>query len=623
MAEPTPFENVFNPDQDGTLTGLLGRAFGNQSPAGTARGAAMENLSKLLQQNGGSPEQAIVQYLSSPQGIESFHRDPNLIQSLGQWKQSVTPPMPQTTVAGPGSDVFQTTPTGGTNRVGGVEPLTQNTIVPNDSELFAGPGRGDPRQVARNAPNKQFQKLGPGDRGVSFDPNSGDVVDKGDQATQTVQDFKYFQSLSQLPPDKLAVIATGHQAVQGRYHVTPITDPYSGAQSYVVTDTRTGETQASSLMRGANGEVTPNPAAQPTYNQPMLGQPREKVLNSSMGDGQVDLNKLLADDKASMFLGTGTNSWLINTMGQITRNIDPRITDPEAEKAVRRNDYLAQLQYSLHNVQQNGGGLGVRSDTIKRASQLAPDANSWRDPKSSVQQGIQLYDFARHEYDTAVNDTKDLRLPLEERKKSGGRMRMWQDVLDTLPQRSQMVEMFNRFPKGEAGAVTTPDVIRSGINMGGSAVSTATDTAKTIYNGVRGGGNTQTAPTMAPGPQTRAQTQPGQAISPPVAPAAAPQAQTSAAPAAEPAKSKMDFSKMGENDIVGLNPSKLSPPELTQYKQRLDELIAEKKKASQAPERRSEGPQSNTQVAEQRVRPQVGGQPIHRRVTIEEKYGHS
>lgn len=600
MADPTPFERLFDPDQQGTLTGFVGRAMGNNSVVGTARGNAMSELSKL-QESGLTPQQSIVKFLQTPQGMEAFHSDPSFIQQAQEFVKAATPPNPQLHNVPEGNQVYATTPgqagIAGTNpsrpKIESVAPGHRGVQVNSDNTTT---------DLGTQPFQTRIENVPPGNRGISVNGNNS-TSDLGVTPPADVQSFTQMATIAGLDPKRLQEYAGNKIMIANRYEVKPIKNAWGeDTGGFVIEDKLTGNVVPSSKVLLPNGEVGDNPAAgsrrNNITNEPSSFAPgisNEQLSKATNADGTINAAKLY-DDKRTMFLGSGVNAYMLNTLGQVMRNIDPSLTDEKSEKAVRQNDYIAQLQYELHNLVSNGGGLGIRSSVIKQASGLGPSENSWRDPKTAVTKGIQLYDLAQTEIlrdKMIVNDLNGY--PKEQRVDASKRIAQWEAVHATLPTRKEMVDLFNAFGSRQSGAVTGPDLVKSAGTM--------------VKGGVSALGDTLSATTDKGAPQPNANAQPPAPTN--VPPQAAPQqGQGQGQPpvksqAAQQAPMTYDFSKMTDTDIIKINPAKLSPPEQQQYRARLDQLITDKQGQGGAPKNQGV-PGAKPDAG--RVKPIVGGQ---------------
>lgn len=127
MADRTPFESIFAPEQKGVF-GVMGDAFGVQSAderAGTARAQVGQTISQFMQQ-GSTAQEAVTKFLSTPGGAEAFRADPNLADTIAKHIQNVTPPAPQVI----------NTPAGSTSTVidRGGKTLTSVSAAPTEAQ---------------------------------------------------------------------------------------------------------------------------------------------------------------------------------------------------------------------------------------------------------------------------------------------------------------------------------------------------------------------------------------------------------------------------------------------------------------------------------------------------------
>lgn len=549
------FSKWADPDREGTLGGLVGKILGNDSVVGSSRGDALHDLSALRDQ-GMSPQQALVKFLQTPAGIKAFHSDPGFMDTAKKFVDTTTAP----------ADTLHNVPTG--------------------NQVFATNPNKPTQQIGNNPNDTKIESVAPGNSGYAIKGDS--VTPLGVTPPTDAQNFTTLTKIADLDPNRLKDYALQKLAIAGRYTVQSIKNSLGeDTGGFVVLDTHLGTVVPSSKILNPNGEVAPNPMAGALRNvdgrdlsqggTPAPGQNPDP--NAAPAQPGVLTNDKLKNDKRSMFLGSGANAYTLGTAGQIARNIDPNITDERSEQATRQNDYLQQLQFELHNLAQNGGGLGVRSSLIQQASKLGPGPDSWRDPKTSVTSGIQLYDLMQNEIQAdkmIVQDTNGY--AKEQRVKASERIQQYQAVVRALPTRQEMFDLYNSFPKGNSGAVTLPQMGQSLIDMTKNAVSAATKGLSDL--GTRVMGTTPKGEQPAQQPTKPVAAEPPEAVQP------------------DKVTPPTSFSTMTESDIVKVDASKLGPASQKAYRARLDQLIA----AKQA------GPAQAVPTQQRRVAPTVGGQ---------------
>lgn len=406
MEPGTPFSHLLNPEQPGTLMGFIGGLTGSPSKgqvAGDARGRALQMLSAEIQA-GKTPQQALVNFLQRPEGVELFIRDPDLMTTLQQLQKQATPPEPKMTVAGPGQNVYSTI-NGVTTKVGGAAP----TVV---QELLG------LQEIAKLDP-ADFQEMAR----LTMLPA---------EARRTAQERAVASLIS---AGKISQ-ETGQKIIGGIIKVLPIKNQYGE------------ETGQVSIIDIASGNVIqPGKANQP-------GNDTSTIPDTAKNhDGTIDPSKLFRG-KATMFLGTGIAPIMVSTLSSILEQIDPKmILEPGAKAHSQRQD-IRELHAALINLRDNASGLNIPKITIDTLIKLAPGLGAFDTPHNSVISGIKLLDKVNEEVAANEASTRDPALPVEERKKAASRMTSWRRVQRALPSMPEMVAMEEAIRQGDAGALT-------------------------------------------------------------------------------------------------------------------------------------------------------------------------
>lgn len=476
---PSPFERVFNPDNSGTLTGMLGRAFGN-SGAGDARGAALQELGQLLSQPGPdgqpmNPQRAVMQFMTTDSGKNFFARDPNAASTIGSFIQQMTPPQPQIGTLGPGDMRTTTEPTtvngGGGTRTGPFNPqspipLQQGQTLAQPSSTPGGAatmGVGNPAPPTLVGPAQGF--VPPGATQPSFtQPSERLQTQKGyvEGAGLTQEQSQgAYRDLALTPEGKI-----GHaidRLVEQKVMTKEQGEAYkAGALEWKQEHNRFGTPSGWGLY----DKITQKRLAAPVSDIPNAVKPSEH------SDADFDLT----DPKASMHLGSGALTMARDQLGRLNRmaignsGIDSRGSVIEGE---RRNS-IAAVRAALDDVEKVGG---LREGAAKRLLETAPELGVNVDAETNLRKMRTLHKEVTREIKSA-EDTLDLTDPRnspEVVKQASKTRDALQHVLRLLPTMKQMDQALDLCVKGDCG----------NFNLAGAA-DVLTKTAKGAKNALTG-----------------------------------------------------------------------------------------------------------------------------------------
>lgn len=580
-----PFERVFNPDGGG-IGGLIGSAFGVQTQQerfGDVQSKAMQELSRLQQEGNLTPQQTILKFMGTPQGMELFTSgDPKAMDSLTKWAATVQAPTPQVNSVGPGSQPIITQP-------GGYTALPQNQSTPTihggtpGSPTYIARSDGSVQNMGTTPITPQVNSVAPGARAMVTNPD-GSVTDRGTTPTTMVQDFMGMVGLSKMSPEKMQELAT----LWATPNESRSTDKQVALKALV--DSGVLDAGTANKILGGIIQIKPvfNSVGENTGDIQIIDMsnptaPQMNVVRPGAGTGgnvgataptKENPKGIKDPEKLTMFLGTGVWPQGLSYLNTIVKSvIDPSldVTGGEGDKATARNRNLDNLNFALTLFPEGDGKTNL---VIKEAQALA--AGKFTDNLDAVRQGIRLYDLANRELAadeqiTMKNSSKDQALRAQRR------IEGWRGILRALPERADMEALEDSIRKGTAGAQTLRTGVQALVGAAGKTTAAVSDAANPPA----------VAPAPAPGQQpapqrTQEAPQPGQST---VAPAPAPvpargsngaskavdpnEAPTAALPADQGVK---DIQTMPVGRLLKLAPEKLTPPQRKALLDRIKEI---------------------------------------------------
>lgn len=402
-----------------SLTRLFG-APTYQEAGASAQGSLFQALTQDYQQNGGSPQRAIINVLKTPHGAQ-FMRDMAMggagIDDLKKWVDTVTP---QTKTLTPGE--MMTDPSG--------KVLAQN-------------------------PTAQLQTLqGLTAAAQSDNPTVSEMAraalygEKGAQAAA-------WNKLAQMGVVTPEVAAKGQA---GAFKEVTMTSPSGEPVGKALIDITTGQ---AIWQQGNQQGQTPATTGTPGVTQPVQPSP--------------DAAKVLGDPRESMALGFGINAWSRNTIGSLARNVDQTFDDPASEMAQKRRNAEAQLATAVTAHPDAQGRLKIQ---VQKMLDLLPSKFA-SDPVKAVDGLIQLRDFAEQSLaqDQATireGTTAHSKQIIQEAERSA---QAWQRILQYTPSRAGLQVQKDALKAGTAGAESPGSVV-------GAAVKAVTTTVPGAIGGV-------------------------------------------------------------------------------------------------------------------------------------------
>lgn len=545
-----PFSALLNPDKQGTITGFLGGALGYPTAsqaAGGATGDALKALSDLRAQ-GQTPQQAIIQFLQTPQGKDYFvQAGPDGLKQLTEGLQATVPPTPAVHTVAPGGQLFQAGPDGKMGLVATNPKEQANTVLSPgqtmvDSEgkpLASVPEAGSPdvvkfKQYAQIAglPQQEIQRLA----AMQIDP-SKTPTEKATAIQKLVTDYGLDQR-------------TGQAMLAGAIQVIPQKDSYGNTTGDVTIIDTTNPQAVQSIKINPNNSVSvsPVPGLKATPNSTGIGpsgtfegasavSPSATpgitpasgagtgVLPASKADPTA--NKQYFGDKADMFLGAGLVAHAVGAASKVGETISPELISKEGAKANDRQTQLAHLTNTLLSMGEQGNGFGINKSIINSFKDLLPSADSLTEtPHAAIQKGIRLLQKVQIEIGAEEGAASNSALPQSERVASAKRAEGWRRVERALPTMEQMDNMEKAIRNGTAGALNVESGAKAIIDQGGKAVNSGKKQVQGVTDAVT--------------------------------------SETGSDP----------FANMNEQQLTAINPRSLGQPALVQYRNRIRALIA-------------------------------------------------
>lgn len=565
MADRGPFERIFNVDNPegtpfGAMLGTVGQVAGFKTAGERAQDAQGQALSQMSAEvsAGATPQQALLNFLKSPQGQEAFSRGMT-VDIANKFMQAVntTPTVgavgpgqtPVITRPGqPGVEYGQQTPT--------TEQATARTIAPTKE---VGPGVSlaqQPQgqygfQTGPAAPTTEQSTsrtiaptvgVGPGVT-LAQQPQGEYGYKPGfNNKTTESQSFDNLKQYAQLPPNVLADIAKLNMlpADQRDSELKRLTDTavQNGSIGQEVADklrtgyyggngvirmipklNRVGEEIGTTILdmganngRGASMEVLNNGYSPTGGATPAPGSPAAATAGSPP-----------RTNKSLMFFGTGLPANILAPLGQVVRGtlgVDIPIGGSEAASDNIRN--LTALQTSLIQMAKEGGGLGVPARVISAATNMGPQSSTWGDPKTAVSHAIDLHAQLSDEMSKDTAKLNDIQASKQEKHRAEQRITAYQQIMSQLPPLSEMTMLQKDMATG--GPITRANEVSVG-NVGRAAIQAATAGGKKVGKNVD-----QATGTDQPAGGDR-------------------------------------FSKLSNQSFLGIDPQKLAPADLGNYYQ--------------------------------------------------------
>jgi hypothetical protein len=461
-----PFETLFDPSRDGTITGFIGRAMGNRSPE-QIRGEAVSTAYKKigeLQESGLSPQQAIAKFVQSPEGVNFFYRNPDGVDALQKM-----------ILAGKAEEkkVYNLSAGGRLIGADGTEIASNPIQAAPEGPFTLGPGQ---------------RRFAPGGKEIASVPPESSVL----KPTPQMQNFDYFTQLGNIPKEEIQSLAATQarlmadptnpdrsteteRAVQqliAKYNLDPALGAKMLAGAIKVLPQKnsygqdTGEVTIVDLTEGSSRTIGPKanaPTPTPAGKTGVVEAPKPEP---------VQLPAEYFGDKADMFLGSGIMPSLAKTVSNVGQQIDSSLITEEGAKATSRKNLVSNLRSALSSMAAAGEGLGVNRRVIEGMLELAPSGSATETPHEAVQRGIQLLQTVQGEIAAEEEKTAREDLPKEEKVNSAKRMEGWRRIERALPTMDQMKNMEEAIRTGKAGAMTLKSTVKSTVDATKRALGT-------------------------------------------------------------------------------------------------------------------------------------------------------
>lgn len=497
---------------------FAGRAMGLPTTAervGGISGAALSELGRITQEEGLPPEQAILKFLSTPQGQQWFASGDDVMKTLGQFKTTVTPPMPQVTPAPAGSDVYQSTPHGGTNKIGST-PLTPAQRATRAPSFHNVPGAGGMTDVLDESGRVIHSTPGSIDTApghARMDPRTGRF--SAINPTTKQQDFNFFGNLSGAPasrlrelaeaeitpdnmrPDKVeralnslvsnGIINPAQRAMYltGAWEVKEVTNSFGeglgrymminkldGTHMPIAPGTRYHSPTGSGFPEIPQSTQAPpaGPGTQPFGSYvPGRGQAQPDTAGNSMlpqGPNAGPVRQPVAG-RDTMALGSGFNSASMSMVASIMGTINPAFQTEGTRTNENRRQAIEMLKTSLMGAAADQGTMGVPRTVIDQWIKVAGlDTGFFSGPPGKAIQGlIGLSDNVlneRNRWNEIARDEGEARKVRTEARNSAIKL---DRVLENLPPRGVLEEMDKNIREGTAGAPDAWETIKNTYGM--------------------------------------------------------------------------------------------------------------------------------------------------------------
>jgi hypothetical protein len=514
---PTP-----SPTSGGGFLGLGGlmQSMGIQ----TKQQVQAANDAKIFQaltsqmQQGGSPQQAILKFLQTPDGVQLMTR-PGASDTLERWSKTITPPPPTAIQTAPGnnSQIYQSGQK--TGEVNQPPAETQNFRSGVPTYVNTGPGgqttqftKGQPTANINQTPveTQNFFNLG---KGANVPENIMQVLAQGQMGGPN----------SQLPIAVANLVKSGviDQAMGDKL--------LGGMVSIMRGLNESGEeTSQYFQIDKASGHVTPlNPQSiggTPTVSIPATtpgNQPLNLPATAFNQDGSINGNYLTATKY--MGLGSGALNHALTIAGHVVRTFDPTNPDANSQIASVRHDQLDQLKTSLAALgAERNGRLRVMTDLW-----LDQATSKWTDPVDAYNGFLAMNNRLRTLMATELGNIQRAQGPNgnhEEAKMARSTIDAIQNALSAMPTKEDSEWMLGELKKGTAPVTTLGTVGSSAWTLGSGVVGA-------VAGAVSGQGNQPVNPGRSLPQQVR---EPGATL--PTSEGATPKPQ--------------DFSKMSPQDLA-------------------------------------------------------------------------
>lgn len=445
---------------------------------------------------------------------------------------------------------------------------------PGGLDFFTANGSQSMDQLAKliqnsTPPDPKAVSIAPGHTGVIA--QGGNIIANASVPTTEVQNFNTFTQLAGASPQRVRELAdlqmdptaknttakeraidsmvtdgqidskTGDKLKAGTYQVIPAKDNFGNTTGDVsIIDLSDPNNVKNVLIRAGQGGNNPSPSA--GAPSPAVAPATSPGVTPQQGGGTGVLpatqGKSVFDPEASkyfgsksnMFLGAGAVPNLLGAASKVSETLDPSLIIPQGAVANDRKTLLDQTNNAITAMGADSGGFGINKATLKTFQALVPSADATSSPHAEIQKGIRLLQKVNEEITAEENTVKNQNVPVSEKVAASKRIEGWRRVERTLPSMDEMAAMEKSIREGTAGASTIASGVQTLFGAGKKAVTAATSQASDVNNTVRG-------------PQ---------------------------------------FESMDEAGLQTVDPRALSNPDKVRYRNRIQQLIAEKNRGRQS-----------------------------------------
>lgn len=497
-----PFSALLNPDKQGTITGFLGGVLGYPTASqagGAATGDALKELTALRSQ-GQSPQQALINFLQTPKGVEYFTQaGPDGLKSLTDGLAATVPPTPTVHNVPVGGQLWQTDPNTQKTTMIGNNPKVEPNVVMKPGESMFTPG-GAPIEGANvpmqdteavrtfqtfaaiaKLPQLEIRRLA----ALNADPTK-DPTEKGAALDKLVADYG-------LDPQ------TALKLKAGTIQIVPQKDGYGNTTGDVtLIDLSNPQSAQSITIKPGQSINSPAPGVKPVDGAPQSSvapaaapgvTPAQGAGTGVLPPTKIDptQNKQYFGSKSDMFLGAGLVPHVVGAASKIGETISPELISPEGAKANDRQTQLAHLTNTLLSLGEAGSGFGINKSIIQSFKDLIPDANSLTEtPHAAVQKGIRLLQRVQGEIAAEESASSNQALPQSERVASAKRAEGWRRVERELPTMQEMDNMEKAIRNGTAGALNVESGVKAVVEQGKKGVASGKKQVNGISDTVNG-----------------------------------------------------------------------------------------------------------------------------------------
>lgn len=478
MLETNMFQRLFNPERS-DLLGLIGTAVGNPSISSGIAGEVNQQLSDLAKQNGGNLQKAVLDFYSSPQGVQMATQDPKGMDStVKAWVSNTTAPQPQLT--NPGQQGFQTTPMG-TQQVIDNPPLPQQ-VGPGNTMV-----QGRTAQPQFSAPHAPMSNA-PGSAIVNPNPGGGTIASQPTAQFQTTQ--RMIDASGAQPQEAADIYKQQVQTVEGRMGQAIDNLVRAGELSPALANKfKAGalEFKEDKDMYGTGIGVYR--LYDKTTGNIIGGSPAVQNLDPALAAPSQSTTFDPSNPNHTMHLGSGVIAQASNIAGQAGRMLTGPVNNQVSDASLiadKRRQEITRVQSALADLQSNAGGLGIAEAKVKRMVANGPSLDLIMDPQTNLNRIIGLHDdvtgeIAAEKRIISRATPEGSLAPVEAKKHAAERIVAYERVLRSLPPREVLDQAKVACDKGNCGSLSpSPGDL---LSQGKDLVKKGSKTGSEVING--------------------------------------------------------------------------------------------------------------------------------------------